>query len=192
MNNSEIRVAVTESVLLKWWNKITMFERKGFFVRNKNTDKFVKFSCINISREWHDKAPLFHRFLDVVAANSSQERNKLKKGEILLPAVVSAGCKLVSIYSQDMNLLQSINSLMLLKGGCKKSAFTRLNTTNDCLSYQATLQLAERVGNKWSDYISWKEAVENDAALEQRLLTEISDVQQTLGVVNQDPAGAVE
>ena len=136
MNNSEIRVAVTESVLLKLNGEMKSLcsKESDSLLRNKNTDDFVSFSWINISREWHAKAPLFRRFLDVVTANPSQERNKLKKGEKLLPAVVSAGCKLVSIYSQGMNLLQSIDSLMLLKGGFKKSAFTRLNTTNDCVT----------------------------------------------------------
>lgn len=136
-------------------------------LRNKDTDSFVNFSWDNISQEWREKAPLFHQFLDVITINPSQERNKIKKGDNLLPAVVSAGCKLLSIHSKDMNLLQSINSLLLLKGGCKKSAFTRLNMTNDCLSYQVTLALAERVGNKWSDDItSWKEAVESDVTIE--------------------------
>ena len=195
MYNSDIRGAVTDSVLLELNGEIKSLCSKGSesLLRSKNTENFTNFAWIDISREWQEKTPLFHRFLHAVTANPSQERNKLKKGENLLPAVVSAGCKLLSIYSRDMNLLQSINSLMLLKGGCKKSAFTRFNTTNDCLSYQATLNLAEKVGNKWSDdIISWKETVENDVVIEKRLLSEISDVKQTLDIVNQDPVTAVD
>lgn len=111
----------------------------------------------------------------------------------MLPAVVSAGCKLLSIHSKDMNLLQSINSLLLLKGSCETSAFTRLNMTNDCLSYQVTLALTERVGNKWSDDItSWKDAVESDVIIEQNLLKDISDVKLTLDLIIHNPGATVD
>ena len=195
MNNLQIQTNITENILLKLKREVKSLcsKESRSLLRNKDTDSFVNFSWNNISQEWREKAPLFHQFLDVITINPSQERNKIKKGDNLLPAVVSAGCKLLSIHSKDMNLLQSINSLLLLKGGCKKSAFTRLNMTNDCLSYQVTLALAERVGNQWSDDItSWKETVESDVIIEQNLLKDISDVKLTLDLIIHNPSATVD
>ena len=55
--------------------------------------------------------------------------------EAILPGIASVACKLVSLYNREMDSLQRLHSLVLLKGGAKKSAFRRLNATNDCSSY---------------------------------------------------------
>ena len=60
----------------------------------------------------------------------------MKKTEpTLIPGIVSAGCKLIALHDRNMNALQGLNSLILLKGGAKKSAFRRFSSSYDCLAY---------------------------------------------------------
>lgn len=73
-----------------------------------------------------------------------------------------------------------------MKGGCKKSAFRRLNSTFDCLSYPATLALADRYGKDWDKTIkNWKVAVEQDRATEDRLMDSVQ-VYEELASMRQD------
>ena len=64
-------------------------------------------------------------------SDPKQDSNKLKKGDALLPQFVSASAGLIHLYNRDMNIFQCLNSLIMLKGGCKKTAFTRLNSTGN-------------------------------------------------------------
>ena len=113
--------------------------------------------------EWSEKAPTFKHILESIISNPSHQRNKFKKGDALVSGFVSAGCKLLSVYSQDLNALQHIGSIILLKGGCKKSAFTTLCSTYDTLSYQATLSIADKFGADWSSEIqSWAADIQQD------------------------------
>ena len=146
------------------------------------------FSLSNVIEEWKEKTPTFLKMLDTCISNPSHNRNKFKKDDALLPGLVSAGCKLLSIFNKDMNVFQHLNSLVLWKGGCKKSAFSRLNATFDCLSYQATLNLADKLGKDWDkDILLWQEQVTTDAARELSLLHEKNNIKESLDLLDGDP-----
>lgn len=81
----------------------------------------------------------------------AQVRNRLKKDDNVLQAQVSAGCKLLNIYNREMKCLQQINNIILLKGGMKKSGFTRMQSTNDCQRYSATIGLTDKLAGEWDD-----------------------------------------
>ena len=90
----------------------------------------------SIQEEWETEAPKFKKILYCITSNPSNQRNQLKKDHDLKRSIVSSGCKLLSVYNREMNAVQHVVSLVLLKGGCKKSAFNRLNLVNESLSYQ--------------------------------------------------------
>ena len=110
---------------------------------------------------------------------------KYKKDDALLPGLVTAGSKLLSIYNQELNVFQHLNSIVLLKGGCKKSAFARLSATYDCLSYPAALNLSDKYGSDWDKQLNvWKEANEQDAATENILQQQVSDIENEIRILN--------
>ena len=75
-----------------------------------------------------------------------------------------AACKILSIRNSEMSLLKYVNSILLLKGGAKKTLFLRLNSTNDCMSYPSTIALADKLaGDVMEKMLTWKDAVENKA-----------------------------
>ena len=64
----------------------------------------------------------------------------------------------------------------MLRGGCKKSVFGRLNSTGNCLSYQATLNMVDKLAIK---LVQWKSKVESDVEIEIRLLKQIENIDET-------------
>ena len=70
-----------------------------------------------------------------------------------------------------MDSIQRINSLIILRGGAKKSAFQRFHSTHDCLSYPSTLSMAYDFGSKWeADMMKWVHEVDKDNRLEKYLI----------------------
>ena len=109
-------------------------------LNSKSEENISSVSWNNLSSEFERRAPVFWKFLVSAATNRKQmSRNIRKTEQSITPALVSAACKLVSLYNSHMNVIQRLNSLILLKGGAKKSVFRRLSVTNDCLVYNATL-----------------------------------------------------
>ncbi|XP_062571098.1 uncharacterized protein LOC134233123 [Saccostrea cucullata] len=166
---------------------------KGFnsVLRRKDKQAVQSFSLEKVLKEWQKEAPVFLEILETIVSNPSQTRNKCKKDDALLPGIVSVGSKLLSIHNQELSLFQHINSIILLKGGCKKSTFRRLNSTFDCLSYPATLALADRYGADWDRNIrSWQVTVEQDRETEDQLMNSVHVYEELVRVhqdVDRDP-----
>lgn len=99
-------------------------------LRDHSKDRLVSFTWHSIVKEWEERAPTFLQFLTSCCNSPQQNRNKFKKNEALLPAMVSAGCKLLATRNREMSLLKYINSILMLKGGAKKTLFNRLNHTS--------------------------------------------------------------
>ena len=146
-----------------------------------------------IDHEWKTRAPIFQKFLECCATNPSQIRNKRKKDDALLPGIVTAGCKLLSVYNQELNAVQYLNSAILLKGGAKQSAFARFNSTMDCLSYTSTLKMSDEFGKDWNtEILSWARQVEEDSNTEKQIEQQISVAKDTIDFLGDDPAAAVD
>ena len=184
MSTQDIAEGVTEYVLntLKQEVKGLCSKAINSILRNNSKKHLLSFSFKKVAEEWIEKAPLFHKFIICSSTNpSAQVRNKLKKGDSLLHAQVAAGCKLLNIYSREMKCLQQINNIIMLKGGMKKSGFTRMQSTNDCQSYDATIDLADTLANQWDeDILKWQNTVKSETEIESQLIQQISYIGDTI------------
>ena len=151
-------------------------------LRKCDKENLLSFSFKDIAKEWTDHATLFYNFLISSSTNPSAEvRNKFKKGDVLLQTQVAAGCKLLNAYNKEMKSLQAINDILFLKGGMKKSAFSRMQSTSDCHSYTTTIALADKLANDWDVPLKeWKRAVELENEIEKELITQINYVKDTI------------
>ena len=135
----------------------------------------------------------FQQFLEYCSTNpSAQIRNKRKKGDALLPGTITAECKLLVVFNQEMNALEYMNSAILLKGGAKQSAFARLNATFDCLSYMSTLNMSEEFGKDWNiELLSRAKCVDAESKTESEILQQIQMARETIDFLEDIPAAAV-
>ena len=157
-------------------------------LRGKTEEELATFSWTKMSEELKKYAPTFWQFLEKCAYNPRQKTiNVQKTEEAILPGIASAACKLISLYNRDMDSVQRLHSLVLLRGGAKKSTFRRLNATHDCLSYSATLSMADKFGLKWeNDLMKWVDQVDKDIAKEKHFIQEIQELEED-GVFLDDP-----
>ena len=150
-------------------------------LRSQNKDALASFSMDIVSKEMHQIMPTFTEFIENTVIHPRQSRNKLKKGKTVEPEIISSTAKLIHIFNRDLNVFQSLNSVIMLRGGCKKSAFDRLNSTGNCLSYQATLNMVDKLVINWSDeLVQWKSKVESDVEIENRLIKQIENIDETI------------
>ena len=120
--------------------------------------------------ELRQKLSFFWNFLIGSISDFKHGNNKFKRGKALIPQLVSAAAGLIHLYNREMNIFQCINSLVIIKRGCKKAALTRLNATGNCLSYRGTLDMAERLASSWETQLAeWKSEVEMSVAIEEAL-----------------------
>ncbi|XP_053398038.1 uncharacterized protein LOC123565316 [Mercenaria mercenaria] len=163
-------------------------------LRSKTEDELSAFSWSLLSEEMNKTAPVFWQILQKSAYNPRQSLlNKTKTETYNIPGIGSVACKLVSLYNRELNAVQRMNSLCLLRGGAKKSAFRRLNATNDCLGYQSTLLMADQFGLRWeSDLKKWVKQVDSDRKKEARLLNRITSLEEdSMFIEFDDPVESV-
>ena len=173
--------------------KVLCLKRTNSVLRQTDLRSLIILKWDTILSEWTEKAPTFKKTLLGITSNPSHQRNKLKKEDELKRGIVSAGCKLLSVYNRELNAVQHVVSLVLLKGGCKKSAFTRLNSINDCLSYQATLNIADNFADTWTYEIkTWTKQIEDDKRVEIMYTQQIKDIRESIDLLSDEPAGAVD
>jgi len=134
-------------------------------LRSKGTEgndlTSFRFDRLQIELEQH--TPIFWNIVQAAAYNPTQLTNKKKTRDSIKPAVISAAAKIISIYCDDMNLLRQINSVVLKKGGLKKTAFTRMHHTYDAMSYQFTTELLDSFAGRFDTTIKlWKEEWETN------------------------------
>ena len=195
MLKTDMEQTVLDKILLKIQKEVKGLcsKENPSILRNNDKDSLSSLTWEKIDKEWKTRAPLFRQFLECCSANPSQLRNKRKKGEALLPGIVTAGCKLLVVYNQEMNALQHINSAILLKGGAKQSAFARFNSSFDCLSYLSTLKMSDEFGKDWnSEILSWAKRVDEDSKTEKQLQQQIMVVNETIDFLGDNPAAAVD
>ena len=107
--------------------------------------------------------------------------------------LVSAGCKLLNLYNREMKALQNINDLILLKGGLKKSAFNRMQSTGVCHSYKSTIDLADKLADKWNEeLLIWQDRSKHDSDLEHELIQQAEYLKDTIQLVSSAGATAID
>lgn len=193
-NNSKIAAEIMNIPDLAKEVKNCIFEELKTEVRNlcakssnsilRKTDKYslLGFSFKKIVDEWKEKAPLFYRFLVSASENPrSQVRNKVKKGEALQFAQVSAGSKLLNAFCRDMRAIQYINDIIFLKGGMKKSAFNRMQSTGDCHGYKAAISMADTLAENWDEnLLQIQSKYKADMEIEAQILQQLSYINDTI------------
>ena len=141
-----------------------------------NKNSLASFSMELVSAEMHRAMPTFTEYIENTIKNPRHSRNKLKKDKFVEPEIVSSTAKLLHIFNRDLNLFQSLNSIILLKGGCKQSAFNRLSSTGSCMSYKSTLAMVDKLAINWSKELTdWKVRVETDSEIEIKILKQLDD-----------------
>ena len=151
-------------------------------LNSKIGENIPSVSWKNLSSEFEKRTPVIWKFLVSAATNRKQmSRNIRKTEQSITPALVSAACKLVSLYNSHMNVIQRLNSVKLLKGGAKKSVFRCLSVTNDCFGYMATLSMADNFSSSWAYSLQqWSTAVQEDTHFEKQMSGNIQDLQEDL------------
>ena len=150
-------------------------------LRTLNKNSLASFSMELVSAEMHRVMPTFTEYIENTIKNPRQSRNKLKKGKFVEPEIVSSTAKLLHIFNRDLNLFQSLNSIILLKGGCKQSAFNRLSSTGSCMSYKSTLAMVDKLAINWSKELTdWKVRVETDSEMEIKIFKQLDDLDDAI------------
>ena len=107
-------------------------------LRQKSKAALQHFTWDAIYSEFQAMCPHFSQFLEACVQNPSAQGNKVKTHQNMRNAMCSAGCKLLSIFNEDMSALRHINSIMLKKAGLRKTGIIRLCATYDTMSYITT------------------------------------------------------
>jgi len=108
---------------------VGLAKTENSLMREHSKEALLSFNWQRIHETWENKAPKFLSVLEACTDNPSQIRNKKKKDEAVIPKMIAAGCKLLSTFNRNMSLLQYTNSILMLKGGAKKTLFNRFNAT---------------------------------------------------------------
>ena len=109
-------------------------------LRGKDDESLAVLSWTKLAAELKEKTPTFWTILEACSHNPRQMNTNIRKTkDANVPGIVSAACKLIYLHNRDIDAVQRVNSRILLRGGAKKSAFQRFNSTHDCLSYPSTL-----------------------------------------------------
>lgn len=104
----------------------------------------------------------------------SRYKKKLKTLEALTCPILDAGCHLISVFNEDMNLIRKIKSTILKKGGLKKVGFLRLSPLYICMGHEATSNLFETAGKGFDKSLNeWKLQVEKDAKIEMSIMSDL-------------------
>ena len=116
------------------------------------------FSIETVNKELETVAPTFTKFIKGSIENPQHKLNKKRKDENLKPEIVSASAKLLHAYNQDLNLFQTLQSIILLKAGTKQTAFNRLSAIGDTLTYRGAVNVVDRLSSDWhGELVQWKE-----------------------------------
>ena len=143
-------------------------------LQKKSKNDLLNFSWDAVYDEFEERCPKFLHFLKQATTNPSAHTNKVKNTSQIKMAMCSAGCKLISIFNDDMSALRHINSILAKKGGLKKIGFIRLCATYDTMSYLTTSRMLDCFAENHDDVLlGWKKAIETDSILEKEVLKSI-------------------
>lgn len=190
IKNQDIRQAVLDELVFETkenLNKLCKHESLSA-LRGQNKDLLENFSIKSVTEEMRQKLAILWDFLMGIVSDPKQDRNKFKKRGALLPQCVSTSAGLVHVYSRDMNIFQCMNNLIMFKGGCKKAAFSRLNATGSCLSYRATLDMADRLASGWDkQLLKLISEVEMSVQIEETMQQQIETLDETIDLMCESP-----
>ncbi len=92
-------------------------------LRNSSKEVMESFSWNEINKELQNRTPRFVQFVKAAVNNPSRSRNVHKKDDLIPPAMCDAACKLISIFNENMSLLQKNKKRHFKEGWTKESWF---------------------------------------------------------------------
>ena len=126
----------------------TILRTKGI-----NENDLKAFSFRKLEEELDATTPLFLHILKSACHNPSHFRNKRKTTDAIIPAILSAAAKIISIHTEDMSVYKQLTSLILKKAGLKKMGFRRLTKTYDTIAYETVNGMLDGYAAKFEDTI---------------------------------------
>lgn len=127
---------------------------------HKNDTFFLKDSKLetldfqNLYDEFQQIAPISAAFLESMASNHRNlARNLHKKENSIIPGIVTAAATLLKCRNNRINKIQSMNSIILRRGGANKMAFKRMNARFITTSYKKVLELQSDLGEKHDEKV---------------------------------------
>ena len=149
-------------------------------------DTFKSFSVEVIAGKFSNQTPLLYSAVCAAAFSSSNlKRNTQKTEDYLKPAIVNTLGTLLFLRTRNNDLMPSIISIILRRGGTNKRVFDRLNHLGLCLSYKPTLNLQSALGKDNKATVrSWFDQVWGSLGVVGEECDEIRDVSFSLGNIS--------
>ena len=120
----------------------------------KDTTKLETLDFQNLFDEVQQTAPMSAAFLESMASNRRNlTRNLHKKQSSIIPGIVTAAATLLKCRNNKINKIQSINSIILRRGGANKMAFKRMNAPFITTSYKKALELQLDLGEQHDEKV---------------------------------------
>ena len=123
-----------------------------FFLKDRTKLETLDFQ--NLFDEFQQTAPMSAAFLESMASNHRNlTRNLHKKQSSIIPGIVTAAATLLKCRNNKINKIQSINSIILRRGGANKMAFKRMNARFITTSYKKALELQSDLGERHDEKV---------------------------------------
>ena len=149
-------------------------------LRKTDKESLTNFNWTALNEEWMRRGPHFLQVIQGAAYNVTAMETIFKKTkEAVLPAILSAGCKIVAVHNRDVSALRRITSVLLKKGGLKKFAFRFLEHTYDTVDYVSVIQLFDAFGANFDQkLLAWQKDVVDATRREKHLEQQIAQLSQ--------------
>ena len=166
--SSVTKIDVLESQLWSYAGRVINAEISGLcskanpsILRKTDKESLQKFAWSSVEKEFETRAPHFLKTLKNAACDPVRMfEYKKKTVDTVLPAILSAGCKLIGVRSREMNAFRRLTSVLLKKGGLKKYMFKILTNTCDCVSYSLTISMLDDFGSNFDvKLLCWQKEV---------------------------------
>lgn len=151
-------------------------------LRKKSKSDLKSFSWDVVYGELLERTPHFLKMLEASCVNlNTAKENKSKTSTNVRNAMCSAGCKILSIFNEDMSAVRYLNTLTMVKGGLKKHCFVRLCATYDTMSYMTSHRILENVAKDHDKILKeWQGTVLTEITKERQLIQELKAVNDNL------------
>ncbi|XP_033114291.1 uncharacterized protein LOC117114711 [Anneissia japonica] len=130
-------------------------------LRKTSKEDLANFRWEMLQQELQDKASHLLQFMMAAVSNPRQKYNIRKTSEHIMPAVLDATAKLLSLYNDNMNAIRKIKGIILKKAGLKKTGFMRLAALYDTITYPSINRTLEAFGEHFQQpLLGWKRSEE--------------------------------
>ena len=125
---------------------MTLCAQKSSTFKVNDNDSLKSVNHAQQEDELSATAPLLLKCLKAAAYNErALQKNKIKTKEYIQPAIMIAAGILLNCHNKNMNLLSTVISMLLRRGGADKLIAKRLNKSALSLSYAEELSKQSQI-----------------------------------------------